>query len=251
MSYNTILIYGKYLEHRKYARELARNPGRVARKGFAGHESESVVTSREPRVSSGIKRQDNARRAALAFRRLVACQLDGREQPLLLTLTYGENQGDLRVGYKRFTDFIEALRYKYGKDFKYVAVPEFQKRGAVHFHALFWGLPASVRTEQRITREIDKLWQVGWVFIKQTDGDVRLSGYLSKYMHKAFTDTRLAGQKAYTGSRNLQRPISIKGVNSIDYILDDYECAQLCLQEAEYETQWLGRCNYKRYLITP
>src|ERR1035437_6022100 len=86
------------------------------------------------------KRKDNMLQAKRNFRRLVGANLS-KEKPLLISLTYKENMQDIHIGYKDYRSFIQAIRYEFGKDVKYIAVPEFQKRGAVHFHCLFWGLP--------------------------------------------------------------------------------------------------------------
>src|SRR5690606_27837965 len=106
-----------------------------------------------------------------------------------------------------------ALRNKFGKAFSYIAVSEFQKRGAIHFHALFWGLPAEVFSQERQTRTIALIWKQGFVYMKETDGNDKLSSYLAKYMVKTFTDPRLKNKKAYLASRNIKRPKIIAGVD--------------------------------------
>jgi len=190
------------------------------------------------------KRKDNAKRARMAFTRLVKANIDGTSKPLLITLTYAENLTDLRQGYKDFRSFIKSLRYKYGQEFSYIAVPEFQRRGAVHFHALFWSLPDSVFTQQRITRVVDRIWAKGFVYMKQTDGSPKLSTYLAKYMSKSYLDSRLTNQKCYVSSMNIKRPIIQEIMTSINYILEDWKISTVepC-EKNEYGTQWLGRCN--------
>jgi len=148
------------------------------------------------------RRWDNARRAALVFRRLIRAQLGGTQTPVLVTCTYARNETSITTGYRDFRDFINATRRKFGLDFRYVAVPEFQKRGAIHFHALFWGLPDEILGSERRTRLVAGLWGHGFVYLKATDGNERLSTYLAKYMSKAFMAPELAGKKAYTASKN-------------------------------------------------
>lgn len=196
------------------------------------------------------KRRDNARRAQLAFSRFVRSNIDGVVSPILLTLTYAENQENLRIAYGDFRSFSQALRYRFGKGFRYICVPEFQKRGAVHFHALIWGLPESVLLQERNTREIALLWGLGFVYIKPTDGSEKLSTYLAKYMTKAYLDPRLAHCKAYVGSRNCARPKVMSNFSPIWPVLEDYEIStKPCLQEKHYMTQWLGRGKYRRYQL--
>jgi len=69
------------------------------------------------------------------FRRLVGANLPSK--PLLISFTYNVFMGDITTGYRDYKSFVQALRYRFGKDLKYIAVPEFQKSGRVHFHALF------------------------------------------------------------------------------------------------------------------
>jgi hypothetical protein len=198
------------------------------------------------------KRQDNARHAALAFRRLVASNLSRSEPPLLLTLTYRANITDLSIGYGDFRAFIKSLRKIFGNSFKYVCVPEFQKRGAVHFHALVWGLPEEVFLQERSTRKIAGLWGMGFIYLKQTDGDGRLSSYLSKYMAKAFTDPRLRNQKAYVSSRNITRPTVGKRISPIWPVLDDYVGDDNpAVLDNTYDTPWLGKCRYRLFKVAP
>lgn len=197
------------------------------------------------------KRQDNAQRIRLVFRRLVICNLSESSRPLLITLTYKENEQDISRGYRDFTSFVQALRYKYGNKFSYICVPEFQRRGAIHFHALFWSLPEKLFVEERSTRTLAKLWGHGFLFLKQTDGNEKIAGYLSKYMAKAFTDPRLKNKKAYVSSRNINRP-NFGGSNyhTIQYAIDDFiGVDNFAVQSRVYMTQWLGSCKYQLFKI--
>ena len=58
-----------------------------------------------------------------------------KEFKTFITLTFAENLGNIDLANKKFNiwrTYIKRLK----KDFKYVCVPEFQKRGAVHYHLL-------------------------------------------------------------------------------------------------------------------
>jgi len=254
MGYTKIVAYGNTLELYQYDKSLApRKP--VRRKDENGDGSEVLVSSRANSLSDLSKeayegkRRDNAKRTVMVFRRLVAAQLGGPEVALLATLTYRENQTDLKAAYRDLLSFIQALRYKFGKLFRYIAVPEFQKRGAVHFHCLFWGLPDSVFREERISRLVATTWGQGFVYLKMTDGNERLSSYLSKYMAKAFTDFRLRGQKSYVASRNVIRPVYQPIDDNLLTLSTWLSTDSSTLHETQYPTQWLGRCNYKKYQI--
>lgn len=56
----------------------------------------------------------------------------------LLTLTYRANENDLKKCWRDLSKFVRKVKVKY-PNFCYVAVPEYQKRGAVHFHLAIRG----------------------------------------------------------------------------------------------------------------
>lgn len=246
MGHKKFISYGNTLELYEYEKDIIRLR-RDKRKRKNDSSDEDPRTDGEDSLSERKlgKRQDNARRASMAFRRIVASSLGGSAQPILATLTYRENFTDLAGAYRHFSSFIQSLRHKYGKAFKYVSVPEFQERGAVHFHALFWGLPEEVLLLERQNRTIAGIWGHGYVYLKKTDGDEKLSFYLSKYMAKAFTDPRLKNQKCYVASRNIQRPVIGSGFSPAWVILEEYGAIEDPIIDRTYDTKWLGKGRHR------
>jgi len=201
--------------------------------------------------SPPVRTEKNARSAVVAFRRLVASNLRRSDAPLLVTLTYAENQQSLAQARADFNAFAKRAANRFGDAFRYIVVCEFQQRGAIHFHALVWGIPPGVVKQERRTRLVAGLWAKGFVDLRKTDGSVRLAGYLAKYMKKMFLDQRLAGKKAYIASRNITRPVIVKDAIIGAYFtgLVEPDLSTAVLQESrEYDTVWLGRCNYQKYL---
>lgn len=250
MGYNKIISYGNTLELYEYERDIIRLKPTVIYACERNPNDKNLGADGKDNLSEGQlgKREDNARRASLAFRRIVASNLGGSSRPLLVTLTYADNFTDLKGAYKHLSSFIQSLRHKYGKDFRYVCVPEFQSRGAVHYHALFWGLPKEIFLLERTDRTLARFWGRGYVFIKETDGDEKLSFYLSKYMAKAFIDPRLKNQKCYVTSRNIERPNVMKGVASsgLDIIFNEYGINENePVLDREYLTSWLGKGRHR------
>ena len=160
MGYTKIISYSNTLEVYEYENSIISLMGRSRRLRKTPSGNKDVGAGREDPLqerddtSTTGKRSDNARRASMAFRRIVASNLDGSSRPLLVTLTYRDNFTDLSGAYRHYSSFIQSLRSKYGKAFKYICVPEFQKRGAVHFHALFWGLPEELLSLERESRTL-------------------------------------------------------------------------------------------------
>lgn len=230
----------------------------ISRGRPAGYKSEfkreNLENSQSDKVQYGLsydfrKRVDNAKRSSMDFRRLILSNLRSDENPLLITLTFSENRTNLSECNVLFGLFIQRMRTSFGKGFKYIGVPEFQKRGAVHYHLLFWGLPKGIFSSERTTRTIAKIWQYGFIFIKETDGNDRLSSYLAKYMIKAINDPRLFYHRAYYASRNVLRPIKCSGF-PLWWAEDEFALTpdNLKLQK-KFETKWQGAGIYSLYLL--
>jgi len=83
---------------------------------------------------------------------------------------------------------------------KYAVVIEFQKRGAIHFHVLFFNLPFIDHDK------LSKLWRNGFIKINKIENVKNIGSYVTKYMSKDFDDSRLCGQKSYFTSRGLKKP---------------------------------------------
>jgi len=194
-----------------------------------------------------IRRSDTLSRLRRHFYRTVRANIF-RAAPDLLTLTMRDVR-EISAAYRYLTLFVQKLRRRHGDNFFYIAVPEFQKRGAVHFHILIWGFNQYVESERK-TRYLATLWGHGYVDFIQTDGSPKLAGYLSKYMGKTMSDARLVGKKAFVASRNIMHPVSLSTPFQLDefqkeFPLDTVE--NFPLQHCQFHTQWLGKCDYKQY----
>lgn len=218
---------------------------------YASAPTKPKLDERQPRRKrpKGLRLTRNVKQARKAFYRLVRANLDPQRPPVLLTLTMREITS-LEQAWKSYTVFFNRLR-KLQPAIKTVGVPEFQKRGAVHFHVLVWNLDVeTVKTERR-SRRIARLWGHGFVDIAKTDGNPKLSTYLGKYMSKAMHDERLFGKRAYSASRNVLRPVSLSTPLQIEtaYNVWGLGVDSVPLRTREYGTFFLGRCVYKEFLV--
>lgn len=135
------------------------------------------------------------RRAAI--RRLVNANFSTGD--LWVTLTLADNVSSLQEANHLFGRFTTRLRRRY-PGCKYIAVPEFQKRGAVHYHMVLAGPPA---IPNALMAEI---WGHGFTRVQRIRGIDNIGAYLTKYLSKESADKRLAGKHGYLASRNLERP---------------------------------------------
>jgi len=255
MAYSKLIKSGDIIEIYEYERPVVYNGRKRGRiQDSLDLPSVSVCGSdferqKEQKIA---RRKANIRNTVLAFKRLVLTNLGRDSKPLFVSLTYSSLVEEIGQGRKDFNAFAKNLRNRFGQQIRYICVPEWQKRGAIHFHTLIWGLPSGlVRTERR-TRLVASLWGKGFVDIRETDGHAKIASYLSKYMSKVFTDERLLNKKAYIASQNIKRPLVDRNPIMLMYkyggLLDipDLSTARLA-KEAEYMTQWLGKASYKRY----
>jgi len=222
--------------------------------------------------SDGPRSEDSIRRARASFKRLVRVNLAGSGNPALFTFTMHQKL-PYRASSKLFTEFAYRLGKRSGKEFRYIAVPEFQKRGALHWHVLIWGLHEEAacigewkkkgkywffdhrcspgRQCERRTRVLSRLWLRGFCDGIATDGHARLATYLTKYLSKSMHDKRTFGKKSYHASRNILRPMYVgSGSAAVASILSEHVIPNVKpLTEREYPSQWLGMVDYKQYEI--
>jgi hypothetical protein len=129
---------------------------------------------------------------------MMLIQANFKNDDKFITLTFRENVSDLNIANYEFKKFIQRLRHKYG-NFKYIAVIEFQKRGAIHYHLLA-SLPIIKKSE------LAAIWRNGFVKINNIKEVDDLGAYLIKYMTKNKDIWKLAREKSYLCSKNLEKP---------------------------------------------
>jgi len=143
-----------------------------------------------------------------------------------ITLTFSDNVKDIETANKKFAIWRTKINSIF-KGFQYVCVPEFQKRGAVHYHLMtnieinkiyyYTRRLKSLKTELIISQENNnskynkcydvKYWPYGFTSVYPLD-NINVVGYITKYMTKDI-DNRLWGKNKYLCSNNLKRPKEI------------------------------------------
>lgn len=141
-----------------------------------------------------------------------------------ITLTFADNVTDLTEANKKFKVFIDQMRRlckALGIDFYYLGVPEFQKRGAVHYHlltSLVCGSELLPLQEGQSDMYNVKYWNHGFSSaynLDMTDKNFNVALYLTKYLFKDL-DERLFGRTRVLKSNNLVKPDTF-------YLLKDSE----------------------------
>jgi hypothetical protein len=123
---------------------------------------------------------------------------------VFLTLTFEKNETDIILANDEFTKFIQRLNYSIiGQKeayAKYVCVIEFQKRGAVHYHIIFFNIPFITKIKMA------EIWGNGLIKIKAVNDVKDIGRYVTKYMVKDNDDPRLQKRKSYFVSDGLIQP---------------------------------------------
>lgn len=135
-----------------------------------------------------------------------------------ITLTFAENITDINKANKCFQNWVDSVR-RVSSDFKYIGVPEFQKRGAVHYHILT-NIPCNsdiIPLQENETSKYDvKYWKHGFTSsydLTSADENFNVALYLLKYLYKDL-DNRLFGRTKVLKSRNLKKPNTYVMLNS-------------------------------------
>lgn len=156
----------------------------------------------------------NAIRSNLNCQRIAKANKDYWET--FITLTFSENITDIAKANSIFNAWRTNIK-KLKPDFKYIAVPEFQKRGAVHYHVLS---NLSKEDKEIIFKQLIKTgkavkyddlydvkyWTKGFARVDFIKNDYKkIYGYICKYMTKDI-DNKLFGKHRYFNSQNLIKP---------------------------------------------
>ena len=189
---------------------------------------------REESVEADRHRRTANKRRRDYVRRLIAANFGGGDK--FITLTFRENLQDVQEAYRAWKAFRERLRRRW-PEFRAVAVVEFQKRGAVHYH-MICDLPY-VRQE-----ELEALWGHGFVSVMAVDHVDNVGAYLVKYMTKTEDDRydRLRGLKSYYRVGKLVEP-EVSWEDRPPALED----AGLLVWESVYQTDYHGTIRYSQY----
>ena len=140
----------------------------------------------------------NIIRSKLSCQRLAKANM--KDWETFITLTFEKNITDVQKANKQFRYFIDKIR-RVKKDFKYLCITEFQKRGAIHYHLL---TNININDDTLMYTQNDnknfrhiKYWHNGFNSVEILKGDTKkVIGYISKYMTKDIDD-RLFSKHRY------------------------------------------------------
>lgn len=220
---------------------------------FLEFELEELISSK-PREDRKEERRWQVVRDARNRCRRLATKNFSKANCTFMTLTVAENEDDVLKYDDEFKKFFKRLRRKYG-DCKYLAVREFQDRGAIHYHVLIdipflSGISQDKYKREAKEREVARVWRHGFVDLVPIEHVDNLGAYLVKYMTKEMDDIRLKGRKMYLCSKGLNKPLELKGLEAITILkaleMDNKKTAF----ENSYFSEYCGDIKYKEFNLS-
>ena len=146
--------------------------------------------------------------------------LKSNDFDFFVTLTFDKNKIDRlddKETRKKFTQWTNNITRNL-QNLYYVAVPEYHKKGGLHFHLLIGGVIAedlglkdsgkivkSGRCKGQTIYNVTK-WSKGFSTATKIFDTNAVKYYLSKYLTKGKVDPRFYGKKRFYVSRNINRP---------------------------------------------
>lgn len=211
---------------------------------FYNRSPQKKAGSTTPSPSLKGRRADNLTSARMRIRRLIASNESAYGERLkFVTFTFARNVTNLEEANRLWAEFARKMRERHGA-LKYLCVVEFQKRGAIHYHVLYFNLPFVYGVKDALA----KTWGHGFVKIVTVSHVKNLGAYVSKYLQKDIMDRRLVGEKAFFCSKGLIQPEEFRNEASIDKVLA--ECTMDSEVVREYSTSHFGRIHYTQGKVT-
>ncbi|EKE06544.1 MAG: Rep protein, partial [uncultured bacterium] len=247
LSNRKIKICGKTIDWFKYGREF-----------FVGGYPKTYrekITEDEPVVCSDeeiLRRNKNRARKNLID--YVNCNSsewirdDGWPfKPIFITLTFADNIQDITWANREFSKFIQRFNTMvYGRQktyLRYLGVIEFQKRGAIHYHIMFFNLPFIENIKEKLTN----IWQFGFFDVKALDRVKSTAKYMGKYFYKSFDNRNEKNKKSYFISRGLKKPRVVYFEELVDRVLDMLPLDSMEVYKADVPVDYMISMDYRQY----
>jgi hypothetical protein len=159
LSHHKIIISGNHVEIAKYEKPYSINltSNNFINKPIRKNNKEQKIVSK-----SSLSRAKHKVRRLINSNCFLYKDKKGKIiKPQFITYTFTENIIDIKKANLHFTKYIKRLNYQYFRNkkavMKYVVVLEFQKRGAVHYHVVFFNLPRVYKIKERKKRKFQKI----------------------------------------------------------------------------------------------
>lgn len=250
MAYRKVIVSGNVMEVYSYEKPPINNLDFESKNDdYDALDISNTKLEFDPEDRTEKRRKQTITDARNLTRRLTLMNFGNNDK--FITLTYKENMRDLNKSDDYFKNFIKRFKYKFKlKDFKYIAVRETQKRGAIHYHMICnWNVELVNEEEIRYYERLlgEKVWGHGFVDIKPITHVDNVGAYIIKYMTKNLAIELFKGKKMYLCSKGLKRPVEYKG-DEAEMVISVYGLDEKKeVFTNSYESEYLGQITYKEY----
>jgi len=246
MGYTKIVQYGNVTEIYSYEKDILHHPKRH----ISQHAKKRQKQRRDDAKAKGIvlRSQRSINRSRNNFFRLCHHNVTIAKTVHFLTLTFAydlSNQEATRH-VQRFMDRAKKLTPE--TPISYISVPEYTKKGRIHYHLLVFNLPPNASKTERVKRNYQRIFQRGYIDLRLARYNSKgIAGYMAKYMAKTFQDSRTQTRRGYSCSRNIEK-ITTYGSNSlsqyVSMIIPNISLEQI--ESSSYNVPYMGTCEYKK-----
>jgi len=227
---------GKYLEFYEYTKPIKTGyTRRDTNRRFNSHAKPTLPRDHQNERTRG----DNVSRTRKEIRRLI------NSNPSLskfITLTFATEVKHLCQANRLFKTFIQRLKYVF-PGVQYLSVPEFTKKGRVHYHLLS-DLPYVENAQ------LAEIWGNGFVKINHLNfehDNSNIGAYVSKYIGKEILEGVNKGKKKFFTSRNLNRPVVVDNFEALSELAKHISNNAVLTFEIPILTEYQGVILYKAY----
>lgn len=254
MAFYKVIASGNVIEVYEYEKDTIKEISKKDDEKYNAYEKIVLEQDESDWIHEKVDRSEERRKQTMREARNLTRRLtlmNFGQGDTFITLTYAENMQDIEKADNDFKKFIQRFKYRF-KDLKYIAVREFQKRGAIHFHMICNWKKVFENEEQIKECErwfAENIWRHGFVDIKVMDGVDNVGAYLIKYMTKDIAIEAFKGKKAYLCSKGLDRPLEYRG-EAAEAVLEAYGLKNKKeVFTNSYISEYLGSVLYKEYNI--
>jgi len=239
-----VILCGHHIETYQYEKPLILNrKPKALKKRFQNQDKDWLFEAQ-----NYIRRRDEYRKRTKSrvigqVQRLIESNFN--KDSIFLTLTFNNQNNfditDLKICNPKLHNFMVKLKTKFS-NLKYLVVPEFQKRGAVHYHLII----NQPFIEKKL---IQRMWKYGFVKVKDIYYLEGIGNYFTKYLTKNSDDIRLYRKRSFFTSKNLRRAKTIYGKDAEKIInrLKEKNIKSYCSNE--YESTFNGAVKYSKHYI--
>lgn len=247
MGYFRSVEYGDIIDIYTYDRDISTKP----KKSVSAHKRKRQKQLREHIKATGTYKRSkrSVNRSRRSFFRLCHHNNVHSETIHFVTLTFAYDV-PYKTALRHVAHFFQRIqKVKPEIPLRYISVSEQTKSSRYHFHMLLYDLPAQTETQERETRNFQRLFGCGYVDIRLAAyNSVGIAGYMAKYMAKTLGSAENAAVRGYSSSRNIKKGTSI-GFNSVDEYTDmSIPCQGVeNVDEKVYDVPYLGQCRLRKF----